>query len=41
MEIFIYSSNLEVHINNSIVVANYLIEQVIHIYSKLNLSEIF
>ena len=41
MEIFIYSSNLEVHINNGIIVADYLIDQVIHIYSKFNFSEIF
>ena len=41
MELIIYSSNLEIYINDSIVLVDYFIDQVLHIYSKLNVSEIF
>ena len=41
MELIIYSSNLEVYINDSIVLVDYFIDQVLHIYSRLNISEIF
>lgn len=41
MELIIYSSNLEVYINDSIVLVDYFIDQVLHIYSRFNISEIF
>ena len=41
MELIIYSPNLEVYINDSIVLVDYFIDKIIHIYSKLNISEIF
>ena len=41
MELIIYSSNLEVYINDSIVLVDYFIDQALHIYSRLNISEIF
>ena len=41
MELIIYSPNLEIYINDSIVYVDYFIEQVLHIYSKFNISKIF
>ena len=41
MELIIYSPNLEVYINDSIVLVDYFIDQVLRIYSRLNISEIF
>ena len=41
MELIIYSPNLEIYINDSIVYIDYFIEQVLHIYSKFNISKIF
>ena len=41
MELIIYSPNLEIYINNSIVYVDYFIDQVLNIYSKFNISEIF
>ena len=41
MELIIYSPNLEVYINDSIVLLDYFLDQILHIYSKLNISEIF
>ena len=41
MELIIYSPNLEVYINDSIVLVDYFIDQVLYIYSRLNISEIF
>ena len=36
MELIIYSQNLEVYINDGIVLVDYFIDQVLHIYSKFN-----
>ena len=41
MELIIYSANLKVYINDSIVLVDYFIDQVLHVYSKFNISEIF
>ncbi len=41
MELIIYSQNLEVYINDSIFLIDYFIDQVLHIYSKFNINEIF
>ena len=41
MELIIYSPNLEAYINDSIVLVDYFIDQVLRIYSRLNISEIF
>jgi len=41
MELIIYSANLELYINDSIVLVDYFIDQVLHVYSKFNISEIF
>ncbi len=41
MELIIYSPNLEIYINDSIVYVDYFIEQVLHIYSKFNISKFF
>ena len=41
MELIIYSPNLEVYINDSIVLVDYFIDQVLYIYSRFNISEIF
>ncbi len=41
MELIIYLPNLEVYINDSIVLVDYFIDQVLRIYSRLNISEIF
>ena len=41
MEIFIFSPNLELYIKDSLVFVDYLIDQLIHIYSKFDLSETF
>ena len=41
MELIIYSPNLEVYINDNIVLVDYFIDQVLRIYSRLNISEIF
>ena len=41
MELIIYSPNLEIYIDDSIVFVDYFIDQVLHIYSRFNISEIF
>ena len=41
MELIIYSANLEVYINDSIVLVDNFIDQVLYVYSKFNISEIF
>ncbi len=41
MELIIYSPNLEVYINDSIVLVDYFIDQALYIYSRFNISEIF
>ena len=41
MELIIYSPNLEVYIKDSIALVDYFIDQVLHIYTRLNISEIF
>ena len=41
MELIIYSPNLEVYINDSIVLVDYFIDQVLHINSRFNISKIF
>ena len=41
MELLIYSQNLEVYINDGVVLVDYFIDQVLKIYSKFNIGEIF